>query len=1463
MISKEINFFIRNKRGNEENMKKLLYTFLSVMIAIVSLYIPGSETGIINVSAKISGDYSYEVLSNDTVSITNYNGSARDVIIPETIDGLTVKKIGYGSFAEVKSIVNVTIPNTVTTIDSYAFSKCSQLEQIVIPNSVVAINQNAFSGCTNLQSIDIPTSLISLSYGVFFGCKSLESVTIPNGIETIGGMAFGGCTKLADVEIPNSVTFIGNNAFSDCITLETIEIPEGIKSVGSSVFSGCYSLKNVDLPETLESVGLSAFQDCINLERIDLPDSVEAIGYAAFSGCAKLKEFNIPAKVTNLGNAMFSGCSSLERIDIPDTVTSIGENIFSGCVNLREVNLNDNITSIGQSAFSYCRSLERIKLPKNIKTINVSLFRYCDNLESVVVPAGVTEINSTAFSDCMNLKSVTLPHTFKSKEDLGSRIFSNSPNVVVLLTGGSSINPSIEENYAINNKVNYITIQEGFNLDRESLSLSINEDYRMNIIQSPYSIVDNKKVTWSSSDTSVVEVDENGVIKAVGAGEATIRIRNSYGQEDTCIVNVDDTKVEIESIVLEEHSLVMKKGKKTGISATINPKNTTEDKGITWSTSDPEIAMVSSTGIIFAKKPGTVSITGTTSNGLQDTCEVTVISEISSVSMNVTAIRLDIGNEQTLRASIDPVDTTDDKTLTWKSSNEKVATVDQNGKVTAIAKGTSTITVRAINGRTAECVVTVNTAPVDIPISSVALDLRDVSMEAESTKQLTATILPTNTTMDKALTWSSSQPDVVSVDGKGLLTAHKEGSATISVTTINGKTAECTVNVQPKTIAIDSVQLNTTEVTLRQDKTYVLETSVLPENTTMDKTITWSSEDETIAYVDEAGMLHTVAPGTVAVTATSVNGKTATCNVTVLAWDTTALTALLAEARTYAEADYTIETYQKLVSAMNDATMVMENTSALQADVDQALTNLQTAIDNLELRINIDTLQALIEKLDTYKEDDYTVQSYEAMAVNLTAAKDAIATGEISHADIVKYVESLHENETALVSVVELKVTIAIGEQIKKDGFTTESYAVLEEALREANQQLIDGTTTSVADAVTRIQDSIKNLVAVEDNLTIYKQILNNAILKAQELEKNGALTNVNEIVAENFRKCLDEAVFAYANEKATKDTLMSAWTNLAEAMQYLDFTADKSMLSSLVKECNELDLSKYLDDENMKEFISAKTEAQTVLDSETALDERIQASYTRLSAAKSALVLKEDVIQTATLDYLLTVCADAMNNKDYYDITSDSWAIFETALSEAKAARAAMESQAAIDLATSKLASAYENIRLIANEDILSELKSFVKSVDELDMTLYSEADTAYFLNARSVIVNMIDTESFTTKEYEEAIKMMANVEQRMVDGVIVPEEPTVPEVPEQPSTPEVPETPQEPSEQPSDIVENVEEVETPNEAASVQVNNTVKPTGVATGDVTRFGIISLWFAGSGVALAISSKKKKTKKGE
>lgn len=662
-------------------MKKLLKILLVLVISLPVIVFGAAENN--PVSAIVSGDYAYELIDDNSITIINYDGDEKDLTIPSEIDGKTVKRIGYGAFAECKSIETLVIPDTIVAIGDYAFSQCSQLSEITIPDSVVALGQYSLAGCSSLTSIEIPNGISSISYATFFDCINLTDVVIPEGVKTIGG-----------------------NAFLNCTGLESITVPEGVTTLGSGTFQGCLNLSEINLPNTLVGIGQSAFQDCISLESIVIPESVTGIGYAAFSGCSSLTDVNIPSQVTSIRNATFSGCSSLEELTIPSKITSLGENVFSGCVSLKSMVIPDSVTEIGASTFSNCSNLEEVKLPQNLNRISANLFRYCDSIETVVIPNGVIAVDDTAFADCMNLKSVTFPNTISTSENdgngIGSRIFSNSPKVVA-----SVIEGSVAHTYMRRNGYDFTLITTGINLDKPELTLNVNESSKYVAILSPYTIANNTSLTWQSSNPEVATVDANGVVTGISEGEATITARNSNGLSASSEVTVTNISAPITNVSLNFSDLEIRKDSSQGLRATITPKETTDDKTLTWESSNPEVATVSSTGVVTARRPGNAIITVRTSNGLTDTCNITVISQITSVHLNLTAITLDEGVSQTLRATINPSDTTDDKTLTWSSSNTNVATVDQEGNVTAVKEGTTTITVTTVNGKEATCTVTV------------------------------------------------------------------------------------------------------------------------------------------------------------------------------------------------------------------------------------------------------------------------------------------------------------------------------------------------------------------------------------------------------------------------------------------------------------------------------------------------------------------------------------------------------------------------------------------------------------------------------------------------------------------------------------------------------------------------------------------------------------------------------------
>ena len=1141
-------------------MKKLLKILLVLVISLPVIVFGAAENN--PVSAIVSGDYAYELIDDNSITIINYGGDEKDLTIPSEIDGKTVKKIGYGAFAECKSIETLVIPDTIVTIGDYAFSQCSQLSEITIPDSVVALGQYSLAGCSSLTSIEIPNGISSISYATFFDCINLTDVVIPEGVKTIGGMVFGNCRALADIDFPTTLTSIGGNAFLNCTGLESITVPEGVTTLGSGTFQGCLNLSEINLPNTLVGIGQSAFQDCISLESIVIPESVTGIGYAAFSGCSSLTDVNIPSQVTSIRNATFSGCSSLEELTIPSTIISLGENVFSGCVSLKSMVIPDSVTEIGASTFSNCSNLEEVKLPQNLNRISANLFRYCDSIETVVIPNGVIAVDDTAFADCMNLKSVTFPNTISTSENegsgIGSRIFSNSPKVVA-----SVIEGSLAHTYMRRNGYNFTLITTGINLDKPELTLNVNESSKYVAILSPYTIANNTSLTWKSSNPDVATVDANGVVTGISEGKATITVRNSNGLSASSEVTVTNINTPITNVSLNFSDLEIRKDSSQGLRATITPKETTDDKTLTWESSNPEVATVSSTGVVTARRPGNAIITVRTSNGLTDTCNITVISQITSVHLNLTAITLDEGVSQTLRATINPSDTTDDTTLTWLSSNTNVATVDQEGKVTAVKEGVATITVTTVNGRRAECKITVNKPSENIPIESVSLDKTTLTLEEQEAETLVATINPSDTTDDKTLTWKSNNPEVATVDQEGKVTAVKEGTTTITVTTVNGKEATCTVTVTKKPVPIESVSLNKTTLTLEEQQAETLVATINPSDTTDDKTLTWKSNNPEVATVDQEGKVTAVKEGTTTITVTTVNGKEATCTVTVL--NATALEDAIDRAEAIDESTYTADSYSALQTAIANGKAVLESATATQDDIDLAVEAIETAIDNLVEKASQDLLATLTAKLEECKamEGNYTSEEFAELKGIIAEVEALLETdpNNIAATDAQAALEKLTEASDALYlssALKELGITIDEAKEILNgdlSGYTEASVTALRNTLQTAEDLINAGSKD-----IELIKQANEDLKAAIDNLTEISSDVNKASLKSAIALGDRMMENIDKYrpaTVEGFEELLQRAKDINNSATATQDEINKITEELIIAI--LDARLDPS----------------------------------------------------------------------------------------------------------------------------------------------------------------------------------------------------------------------------------------------------------------------------------------------------------------
>lgn len=250
---------------------------------------------------------------------------------------------------------------------------------------------------------------------------------------------------------------------------------------------------------------------------------------------------------------------------------------------------------------------------------------------------------------------------------------------------------------------------------------------------------------------------------------------------------------------------------------------------------------------------------------------------ITSIKLNKYSSTLFVGDKMTLVASVVPVDTTSDKTITFVSSNSKIAKVDAKGVVTAVAEGKTTITAISSNGKEASCIVVVK--KIVIPITGVKMNTTATVYTGEAIN-LSATVIPSDTTQSKNITYKTSNPSIALVNN-GVVQGIATGSVTITATSSNGLYAKCTVTVKKKEIPITDVTLNSRTATINMGNTVKLVAKISPSNTTQSTNVTWSSSNTNVATVSSSGVVTGKKAGSATITVKTSNGKKTTCTVKV------------------------------------------------------------------------------------------------------------------------------------------------------------------------------------------------------------------------------------------------------------------------------------------------------------------------------------------------------------------------------------------------------------------------------------------------------------------------------------------------------------------------------------------------------------------------------------------------------
>ena len=337
-------------------------------------------------------------------------------------------------------------------------------------------------------------------------------------------------------------------------------------------------------------------------------------------------------------------------------------------------------------------------------------------------------------------------------------------------------------NVEVKEKPKNVIEAKSISLNASTKAINVGSSFNLTYTISPSNTTINT-VSWSSSDNSIATVN-NGTVVGIKAGTATITVKTSNGKAATCKVTVNN--VNPTGVSLNSTSSSISIGESINLVANVSPSNAT-NKSITWSSSDNNIATVNN-GTVKGINAGTATITAKTSNGKTATCNVTVnYIYPTGVSLNTTSLNIHVGESANLVATVRPSNASF-QSVTWTSNNTGIATVN-NGTVKGVKAGTAAITVKTSNGKTATCNVTVK----DVEPTGITLNNVSKMVKVGETFQLTATVTPSNA-KDKSVTWSVNNSKIATVNN-GLVKGVSIGTAIVTATTSNGKTAKATIIV--------------------------------------------------------------------------------------------------------------------------------------------------------------------------------------------------------------------------------------------------------------------------------------------------------------------------------------------------------------------------------------------------------------------------------------------------------------------------------------------------------------------------------------------------------------------------------------------------------------------------------------------------------------------------------------------
>lgn len=379
----------------------------------------------------------------------------------------------------------------------------------------------------------------------------------------------------------------------------------------------------------------------------------------------------------------------------------------------------------------------------------------------------------------------------------------------------------------------------------------------------------NQEVSWSSSNTNIANVSSSGLVSIIAAGNFTITAVANDGSGVVGTMSITGTIVYLVSVLIaNKPSVIVNVARLT---VAYFPSSTAQT-GIAWSSSNINIATVSSTGVVTVLMSGNVTITSTSTvnsnitDSFEAACSLVPVVLVNAITVSGNA-SIPVGGNSQLSVAILPLTSTD-QSVSWSSSNTNIATVNSSGVVTVLAPGSVTITAVANDGSAVSGAISITGQAVlvsGITVSGTA------SGVVGATTQLAVSILPVNAT-NQGVAWSSSNTNVATVSASGLVTMVAAGSATITATAADGSGILGTLNITSNAVPVSSISLSSPETSGYVGGTIQLTAALLPANAT-NKNINWTTSDAAIATVSSTGLVTLIGEGSATITATASDGS--------------------------------------------------------------------------------------------------------------------------------------------------------------------------------------------------------------------------------------------------------------------------------------------------------------------------------------------------------------------------------------------------------------------------------------------------------------------------------------------------------------------------------------------------------------------------------------------------------------